>query len=273
MHVAQLADVLRDARVYDLGQTLSASSPHHPNYPPFTLVLQYRHGDWWTPCRMTFASELIITTGHTGTHIDGLGHTSDEGRLKDRVDAFEIQKGGRGLQELGIETMAPFLCRGVLLDVASHRDVDVLPDDYVVAPEDLEATAERQQVEVLAGDAVLLRTGRGRFWEEPKRFFDPHRSCPGPGPDAVEWLFGRGIALTGSDTVAYEFLSPELGDFGRGHNRLLGGGVPIVECLNLEALAAEAAFEFVLFLSPLRIVGGTGSPVRPLAVVPMTNAA
>jgi len=257
---------LAGAAVYDLGQTLSKDAPHHPNYPPFTLALQYRHGDWVTPCGMTFASALIVTTDHTGTHVDAIGHCSQEGRLPDGVNAYEVQRGARGLVEHGIETMPPFLCRGVLLDVAAHRGVACLSDDDLLGPPDLEEVERAQETPIGEGDAVLIRTGRGRYWDDPPRYFDPSRSDPGPGAAGVDWLFRRRIAITGSDTIAYEAITPDLAEFGKGHIQLLGGGVPIIENLNLEELSSAGIHEFLFVMSPLKIVGGTGSPVRPLAV-------
>lgn len=261
-----LDGIAQGSTVYALGQTLSADSPVHPNYPPFTLALQYRHGDWWTPCDMTFASELIFTTGHTGTHVDGLGHCSHAGKLQNGVDAYEAQKGGRGLTSLGVETLLPTFCRGVVLDVAGFYGQTCLNDDHAITADDLQSVAAEQGTELLEGDAVLIRTGRGQFWDSSPDYYSPDRADPGPSTEAVDWLLEQGISITGSDTMAYEFMPPDLGDFGRGHISLLGAGVPIIENLNLEELCEAEQHEFLFILAPLKIVGGTASPANPLAV-------
>ncbi len=87
----------------------------------------------------------------------------------------------------------------------------------------------------------------------------------------MEWLARRRIGITGSDTVAFEAITPDLADFGKGHIQLLESGIPIIENLNLEALSNAGVREFLFVMSPLKIVGGTGSPVRPLAVDLMTH--
>jgi kynurenine formamidase len=121
-------------------------------------------------------------------------------------------------------------------------------------------------VAVEPGDAVLIRTGRGRYWNDPGRYFDPARSDPGPDGDGCRWLAAQRIAVTGSDTTAYEALPADEGDFGVGHIALLGNGIPIVESMNLEDLGAAGVHEFLFVMAPLKIVGGTGSPVRPIAI-------
>jgi kynurenine formamidase len=162
--------------------------------------------------------------------------------------------------------MAPFVCRGVLLDIAAYRGVTCLNDGDVLGPADLEAVERAQQTPVRSGDAVLVRTGRGQYWDDPPRYFHPSRSDPGPGAAGVDWLYQRRIAITGSDTVAYEAITPDLAEFGKGHIQLLNAGIPIVENLNLEPLSEAGVREFLFVMSPLKIVGGTGSPVRPVAI-------
>ena len=92
---------------------------------------------------------------------------------------------------------------------------------------------------------------------------------PGPTPDAARWLVEAGVITTGADTTAYEQVKP-----GAGHSvlpvhriLLVDAGIHIIEHLNLEDAAAQGLTEFVFVLAPLRIVGGTGSPVRPVAAV------
>jgi kynurenine formamidase len=112
---------------------------------------------------------------------------------------------------------------------------------------------------------VLLRTGWGRFFaSEPARFVNGVKG-PGPRRAGAEWLSRRGVFAAGADTLAFEYQpDPEMPV----HVHLLvESGIHIVENLYLEELAAEApgpSFQFVA--APLKIRGGTGSPVRPLAV-------
>lgn len=88
-------------------------------------------------------------------------------------------------------------------------------------------------------------------------------------PDAASWLAAAPVVATGSDTTAYEQIKPGVGhDLLPVHRVLLvEAGIHIIELLNLEHAADAGLTEFVFVMAPLRIVGGTGSPVRPFAVV------
>jgi kynurenine formamidase len=119
---------------------------------------------------------------------------------------------------------------------------------------------------VEAGDAVLIRTG----WmaNSPAKPNDLPLEHPGIGASAVDWLAENDIALTGADTIAYERVPAADGSFSPLHVRLLRElGLPIMELLDLERLAAGRHTQFCLMVSPLKIQGGTGSPVCPLAIV------
>ena len=264
----QLIEAVRRAEVIDLAQPLEPGMPHSPNHAPFTLALVRRHGDRPRPDGSSGASELLIMAAHSGTHIDALCHIADRGQLHGGVDAFEAQREGR-FRQLGIETVPPFIGRGVLLDVADYRGEAPLPPAYEIDADDLEATARRQGVAIEPGDAVLIRTGWSVHWGRPDAFVGHESGVPGVGVAGAEWLCRHRIRLAGSDTLAYERILP-----GQGHRLLpvhtlllVRSGVPIVECLQLEELARRRIYRFVLIVTPLKIVGGTGSPVRVVALV------
>jgi len=112
------------------------------------------------------------------------------------------------MTRLGIDTVAPILRRGVLLDVAGRRGVEALPADFAITPDQLEATARAQGVQIESGDAALIRTGWARYKDQPSRYLGTTGgSTPaGPGPDAAggRWLSARGFFAAGSDTIAFE---------------------------------------------------------------------
>lgn len=122
---------------------------------------------------------------------------------------------------------------------------------------------------IAAGDAVLIRTGWPSHWNDAETFLGLVGSAPGPDLSAADWLIERGVRMTGAETIAYECLPP-----GRGHallpvhkRLLVDAGIPIIEVLDLSALARDRISEFLFVLTPRRIVGATGTPVRPIAVV------
>ncbi len=256
------------AEVLDLAQPLSAETPSSPNHPGFKMALMRRHGDSVREDGSSAANEMIVTGGHVGTHVDALAHVSFEGRLHGGVSAEEAQSGGR-FSELGVDAIAPMVCRGVLLDVAGLHGTDILPGGYGVTDDDLAAAARKAGVNVGPGDVALVRTGWAGRFGDPEDFLGHETGVPGPTEDAARWLADRGVRATGAETIAYEQIKPEVGHALLPVHRLLlvERGIHIIEVMNLAALAGAGVHEFLFVLAPLNIVGATGSPVRPLAVV------
>ncbi|MCL1593256.1 MAG: cyclase family protein [Actinomycetia bacterium] len=242
--------------------------PVSPNHPAFQLAMMRRHGDMVRSDGGSAANEIFVLGGHVGTHIDALGHVSQDGLMYGGIDASSSQS-NHGLTRLGIDTVDPILCRGVMLDVATYRGVDVLEPGYEVTVNDLEAAADAAGLAVGAGDAVLIRTGWSKHWGDADLFRGQVAGAPGPGEAAAMWLAERDVRVTGAETIAYEVIRP-----GEGHATLpvhrvllVEAGINIMEVMNLAPLAAAEVHEFLFVAAPLKIVGGTGSPMRPLAVV------
>ncbi|MEU7143274.1 cyclase family protein [Nocardia sp. NPDC046473] len=263
-----LAAVRGDIRLIELGQPFFTGMPCSPNHPGFRMTLARRHGDLVRPDGGSAANEIIVTGGHVGTHIDALSHVSQNGALYGGVDAREAQRGG-AFTAHGAENLPGLLRSGVLLDIARVHEIDRLPGGYEITVGDLEAAARQARVRVTAGDVVLIRTGWSRLFGEPDAYLGRETGVPGLGVEAAHWLAGRDVVATGADTTAYECIAP-----GAGHHvlpvhrvLLVESGIYIIEHLALEDLAASGRNEFAFLLAPLQIVGGTGSPVRPLAAV------
>jgi len=115
-----------------------------------------------------------------------------------------------------------------------------------------------------SGDVVLVRTGWGRLWHDAKAYLNNQRQ-PGLSVEALRWLSGRGVFAIGSDNVALERI-PSPGMPGHVH-LLVERGVHIIECLNLEELAAVDRPEFIFVGAPLKLAGATGAPLRAFAIV------
>ncbi|MEQ4299979.1 cyclase family protein [Plantactinospora sp. B6F1] len=263
-----LAAVTAGVRLVELGHPHFTGMPCSPNHPGFRMSLIRRHGDLVRPDGGSASNEIIVTGGHVGTHVDALSHVSHDGLLYGGVDAAAAQTGGR-FSALGAEHIPALLTRGVLLDVAATHGVPHLPAGYGVTPADLRAAADRANVQVGRGDVVLIRTGWARHFDDAPTYLGQQDGVPGATPEAAEWLAGLGVAATGADTTAYEQIRPGLGHSLLPAHRILlvEAGIHIIEHLNLEAASADGLRDFVFVMAPLRIVGGTGSPVRPFAAV------
>jgi kynurenine formamidase len=261
-----LLEIIANSRTIDLSQPWFVGMPHHPAHPPFLFSLNKKHGDYVGPGGVSSASESLALGGHVGTHLDALCHFSCGGNLHGGRKAADIQSYGGGIGALTVDTVAPILRRGVLLDIAGLHGNQPLAANFEVTPEVLDRAVGEQSVRIQPGDVVLLRTGWAQFWEDAPRFISEVRG-PGPSIGGARWLSSRGVFAGGSDTVAFEKVPDSAMPV---HVHLLvESGIHIIECLNLEVLAAQKIYEFLFVASPLKIRGGTGSPMRPFAVVPV----
>jgi kynurenine formamidase len=268
-----MSDPILDAiaggvRIFDLGRPMEVGMPQSPNHPQFRIALARRHGDSVRADGGSAANEIIVTGGHVGTHIDALSHVSQEGRLHGGLDAADAQRGGR-FSQLGVETIAPMVCRGWLLDVPAALGLEACAPGYEITPDDLEKAASEGRVDVAPGDVVLVRSGWAQRWDDREAYIGVDSGVPGPGERASRWLAALGPRAVGADSIAFEHLAPGAGHALLPAHRVLlvDHGVHIIETLNLEELAHARVYEFAFVLAPLPLVGATGSPVRPLAVV------
>lgn len=261
-----LLDAVAAHRIYDLAEPLSPATPHSPSHPGVTTALLRRHGDGVREDGGSSAFELLCLGGHTGTHIDAFCHASIHGHMYSGAD-IATRNGVYPVH--GVETIEPFFCRGVLLDVPAELGQEAMRPGQPITADDLERTAKSENIAIGEGDVVLIRTGRplGRF----KDFDDPTAKQSGvPGVDASggRWLAKRNIRASGSDTIAYEWLAPGKGVANLPVHTLflVEKGIYIIEVMQLEELARDQVYEFLFVAAPLKLVGATGSPLRPLAI-------
>jgi kynurenine formamidase len=231
--------------------------PHYPTHPPFLYSLTKKHGDILYGGGATSAADAIALGTHVGTHIDALSHFSCNGLCYGGREVEHTYE--HGMSALGVDTVAPIVRRGVLLDIAGLEGVEALPPDFEITPNHLTRAANS---EIGEGDIVLLRTGWARFFSDAKQYIN-NAVSPGPGIEAAKWLSSRKIFAAGSDTVPFE-ISPSP-DMPVHVHLLVDSGIHIIEVLNLEQLARDRVYEFVFVAAPMNIRGATGAPVRPLA--------
>lgn len=246
LSLEQALEAARGARIVDLAQPYYAGMPHWPTHPPFAAARTKEHGDFVLSNGASSSAELIALGTHVGTHIDALCHFSMNGRLHRGLDG----------RSLGVDTVQPVVARGLLYDAAPGGELD----------EDAEVTASRiaARLDPRPGDVVVVRTGWGARWRDARRFLNGQRQ-PGLSLEAARWLSSQGVRAIGADNVALERIpAPEMPVHA---HLLVEAGVHILECLNLEELAATGAREFLFLAAPLRIEGATGAPLRPFALV------
>lgn len=269
--------VVAAAQLVRSGVTVSVSLPLNTQRAPHNPV----PADY----RMTMLNDANIGLGAVGfakdyvgvdfhndghTHIDALCHVAYEGRLYNGVAADSVTVEGASVDTIDVLKNG-LVGRGVLLDVPGVRGVPWLEPGECVFREDLEAAERKQGVTVGEGDVLFVRTGHVRRLAEFGTW-DTESLKAGLHPTAVPLLAERGVAALGCDTNSDAAPSATAGVGFPVHVLALNAmGVPLLDYLQFEDLlsACEAAgrWEFLCVTAPLRITGGTGSPVNPIAIL------
>jgi kynurenine formamidase len=206
--------------------------------------------------------------GHS--HIDALCHVAYEGSLYNGVPQSAVSDAGAGAETIQV-LKDGLVGRGVLLDIPRLRGVPWLEPGEHVFRDDLEAAEAAQGVEVAEGDILLVRTGHARRLHELGPW-DTGSLKAGLHPTAMPLLAELGIAALGSDGNSDTAPSSTEGVGFPIHVLAINAmGVVLLDYLQFEDLrtACERAkrWEFLFIGAPLRIAGGTGSPINPIAVL------
>lgn len=265
---ALLAAVRRGTLTYDLARPYVVGMPQSPNHPAYWRAMPRRHGDGVRADGGSAANDLITLGTHVGTHVDALGHVSQDGMLHGEVDAAAAQTNG-AFPDHGIHVFPAGLYRGLLLDVPAALGVDTCEPGYEITPADLDAALALTGATPEPDDVLLVRSGWGARWEEGPGYIGAVTGVPGVAADGARWLASHRPRAVGADSIAFERLEP-----GKGHallpaHRILlvETGINIIETMNLEDIARDGVLAFTLVLAPLPLMGATGSPLRPLAVI------
>lgn len=216
-----------------------------------------------------FDKYAIQFHGPTHSHLDGLAHVIHKGKMYNGFSADLV--GPNGAEKLGVDNMKDgIFTRGVLVDMAWLRGVDFLEPGEAITVTDLEAWEAKTGVTVRAGDALLVRTGR---WVRARALGPSHLvdGAAGLHASVAKWLKQRDVAVLGADGSNDVLPSGVEGVQAPLHELALAGlGMPVLDSLDLERLTSEALkqkrWEFLFIAAPLRVPGGSGAPINPLAV-------
>ncbi len=263
----EVFETLTKVKIYDLSVEFFIGMPHPVNSPPFSFSLLRTHQGTPDSDHLSSAACFFAMGGHTGTHIDAFNHVAEGGKVFNHDESvFDHESYSGGVTIGSIDESPIIVRRGVLLDIPRVKGIDVLRPGDVVSQEDLMAAEKIGNVQVATDDVVLIRTGWMHWWaHDPGRYSGPDETVPGVGISAGEWLAKRKISVTGSDTSGYERAEHTKRPV---HTLLLNkAGIQIMENMFLEEIAKERIYEFIFIATPLRIRGGTASPIRPVAVV------
>jgi len=241
-----LGAALAGQRLVDLSHAFDQSTLYWPTSPSGFQLTELQHGQ--TPGGYFYASNSFCSPEHGGTHLDAPIHFAAQGATAERV----------GLEHL----VAP----AVVIDLRERAATD---PDALLVPADLEAF-EAASGAIAPGTIVLVHSGWSQRWPERKAYFGDdtpgdasHLHFPGISAEAARALVERRVAAVGIDTASIDHGPSQ--DF-MAHRVLMGADIPAFENLTrLVELPARGAWVIAL---PVKIAGGSGGPLRAIAVLP-----
>ena len=236
-------------------------TPSINNTSPFEHKLD-RVGQW------TMDTYSVNYHGYTHSHLDAPRHISVDGKIYNGYAIESIEEPGPG--NMGVQHMKNgIFSRGLLVDIPRLKGIPYLEPGTAITIRDLEDWEKENNLKVGSGDILLIRTGR---WarEKAKGLWKFDEKAAGLHASTAKWLKEKDVAVLGSDGTADVLPSGCIGQTHPLHQLvLIALGMPILDNLNLEDVAVVAAeqnrWEFLLVVAPMRIQGGTGSPVNPIA--------
>ncbi|RPI30451.1 MAG: cyclase family protein [Chloroflexota bacterium] len=226
--------------IIDLSQEIYSGMPVFPGLPEVEITVHASHEEWEGITGSDVVSPAVnrlVLGEHTGTHVDAINHMA-------------LQYRGQSIDTM---PLSMFYTEGICLDL-SHKGLREL-----IEPADLEHALSAAHLEIKPGDTVLLYTDHYRRAYGTGDW--PHG--PGISAEAARWLGQQKIAAFGVETmspgvrhVSNKEVHHICGEMGFTHYENM---------INLHRLAGRGRFRFIGL--PLKIRGGTGSPVRAIAVL------
>lgn len=262
--VLRAARLIRTGEVIELGHVLSAAMPLNPTRQ-FDVHTKRTTMNPQSNRRGSNEELVVAEIGQVGTQFDGFAHQTIGDSLYNCFKVSDVSTRS-GFSRLGIQNVGAIVTRGVLIDVAALKNVDLLPEAYEITVQDLQQALTKEGVALQRGDAVIIHTGWGTLWGKDNARYQAGN--PGIGVAAAEWLARQSPILVGADTAPVEVNpNPDRQLSLPTHQiMLVVNGIHLLENLKLDELAARRVYEFAFVVEPLKIQGGTGSTVAPIAI-------
>lgn len=266
--VLAASSLIKTGKTYSLGITIDSSTPA---FSPRKMSLQVvqpgqQMGRRSLP-NATYNDDIFIGWLGIGSQLDGLGHMGDRDGMyyncNDARDFAEIS----GLTRLGTHTIPPMVARGVVLDMAAHKNVEYLQAGEFFTVEDVKAVEKKQGTPVKAGDVVLFHTG----WTDAKLASDPETWVagePGQSEQVARYLASKNVVAVGADTWGVDvFPPPDPERPFHGHVILLKeNGIFLLETMNTGQLVRDDAYEFMFVLGQAKVRGAVQMIINPVAI-------
>jgi kynurenine formamidase len=286
------------AKCYELSHRISNTMPMSPYSKPLTFTTRPTRG-MRNSIHSSNMDQMSGEPGGQGTHIDALGHFGYVPDIWDGTGDYPVDKsmyyGGHRqadvkptpespLERLGVDKIPPIVTSAVLLDARAHIGGGraLAPGTEVTArhiDEMLEAQG-LQQRGIMPGDAVYIYTGWSQHWQDPDVEQVYYTMGPGLSYDGAQHLANKLAVLVALDNPFTDPVNegqlkgqappaksmPKGLPFGIHHFNLTQAGVYQIQNAKLDELAADKVWTSCTMVLPLRVHGGGGSLVRPIAI-------
>lgn len=272
--LVRAAALVKEGKIFDLGIPFGSDGPQSGaggRINPILLVSETGEDQEQFPGGFHYADDYVFMPLQSASQWDAIAHVHYDGFLYNGFPSKSISP--HGAKRCSIDKQGKGITgRGVLLDVARWKGVDWMQIGEVITPEDLDAVAKAQGVELASGDILLIRTGWWRKFQQERNASEWMKGEPGIGLACCEWLSKHEIASVCCDNIAVEALPGEVeGEVLPVHMVLLRDmGMTLGEILNFEELAADCAadgrYEFFFCGPPIKFQRALGSPINPLAI-------
>jgi len=279
--IVKAANLVKEGKVFNLGMQLNNHGPQRHGYPmsrfnPIHTMFSSGADTAAGVSEWGGADDMVVMATQCASHWDALCHVHAEGaKLWNGYDAKTCSSAGA--TKNGIEKYSNKLVgRGVLLDMARFKKVDMLKPGYEITGEDLDACAKWEKVTVQPGDFLLVRTGKVETYIERvnRSGFDAWGDFSGGdeaglGIETAEWLQDKKVAAIAMDNWGVEVRPNATKQLVQPWHRIVlpHMGLLMGENLNLKELAADCdkdkVYEFLFVAPPLLITGGAGTPINP----------
>ena len=271
--VREAAALVRRGQVFSLGLSFGAEGPQigqggRVNPQHFMTATA---GVVYPDSPFRYADDVVVMPLQCATQWDSLAHVHYDDQLYNGHPADSITPSGATKNAITAQA-AVTAPRGILSGRASGAATATQATSPTVTAAELEAAADAQRVHVGSGDVLLIRTGHLAVFRDDGDRVGYMRTMPGLGVACAEWLHTREVAAVASDTNAVEVIPFEEPGTPLPFHMLAirDMGLTLGEMFDLDALAADCAadgvYEFFFSAPPLKVTGGVGSPLNPLAI-------
>ncbi len=269
--------LVKTGKVYELGQVYEKGMPLYGSRSYEMRSPGSPTGGPLGDNNVIYNDEFLCTEiGQVGTQFDGPGHIGTRLQFTDGSvrDVYYNGFTGKemyspyGLLQLGVEHIKPIITKGILVDIAGARGVEVLPNNYEVTVADVKNALKRQGLsedDIQDGDAIFFRLGWSKWWSEPEKY---NSNQPGIGAEVANWVVSKNASMTGFDQSGAEPGVPSTPEIAIIAHQILvnQNGIFNLENLHFDELVRDEVYQFLFIFTPVRFKGATGSPGRPIAI-------